>query len=174
MRIIAKTLNRKTGNNFKITFAFTFIMLHRILAYHLAALVLLTNIGIPVFTHVCNGQGKEWSSVLLPARSCCSKKKEEAKPCHSIKRHACGKEGVQPKPCCENKTSLAQLHSTFLSDLESWPVKKLEIAPQAFYAAAISTEFSFPLTTCFPFQPHTPPLPLHGRSLLISKQVFRC
>lgn len=149
-------------------------MLHRIFAYHLAALVLLTNIGIPVFTHVCNGQGKEWSSVLLPARSCCSKQKavKQDKACHVADR-GCEK-GIQPKPCCENRASVAQMHADFLTNLEAWSVKKLDIALPALTLASEPISFLLYFSTSFPFRPHAPPVPLHGRSLLIFEQIFRC
>ena len=151
-------------------------MLHRIFAYHLAALVLLTNIGIPVFTHVCHGQGKTWSSVLLPARSCCSKKKSdnEVKPCHADDR-SCEK-GMRPKPCCENHTSLLNTKSDFFNSHSTW-VSKVKTSQQEFdaiFSISLIPDFSSPSLSSFSFQPHAPPVPLHGRSLLIFKQTLRC
>lgn len=149
-------------------------MLHHIFAYHLAALVLLTNIGIPVFTHVCHGQGKVWSSVLLPARSCCKKKKvvKEVKACHAAERNC--EKGIQSKPCCENHAALLKTKSEFFNPLPAWVFNPLQ---QAFVALPVTDStpgFSSFSHSCVPFQPHAPPVPLHGRSLLIFKQVFRC
>ncbi|MBK9016426.1 MAG: hypothetical protein IPM82_21455 [Saprospiraceae bacterium] len=148
-------------------------MVKRILAYHLVFLVLLTNIGLPVFTHVCNGQGKEWSSVLLPVRSCCSKKAEATKSCNSPKSGHC-KKGIKSKPCCENHTSLVQLNGSFLANFQTWSVKKLDIALPVFALANQAIVFPFSTSTFSSFQPHAPPVQLHGRSLLIFEQVFRC
>lgn len=148
-------------------------MLQRILSYHLAILVLLTNLGIPVFTHVCHGQGKEWSSVLLPARSCCSKKAEPEKPCQNHKSAHC-KKGINSTPCCENHASLAQLNTNLLADFQAWSVKKVEIVLPAFVLTNHSIVFQSNSTAFSSFQPHAPPMPLHGRSLLLFEQVFRC
>lgn len=149
-------------------------MLRSILAYHLAFLVLLTNVGIPVFTHVCNGQGKSWSSILLPARLCCGKKKE-TKPveaCHVADRSC--KKGIQSRPCCENHAQLLKTQSDFFNPLSVWVVKTLQqdfVALPLSYSAFVFSAFS---QTFSSFQPHATPMPLHGRSLLIFKQVFRC
>lgn len=148
-------------------------MLQRIFAYHLAALVLLTNIGIPVFTHVCHGQGKEWSSLLLPARTCCSKKAEATRACHTQKKGHC-KKGIQSKPCCENQSLLAQLNASFLGDFQNWSVKKLDNAMLAFAIANQALFFPSSTSKFSSFHPHAPPVPLHGRSLLVFEQVFRC
>lgn len=148
-------------------------MLQRILSYHLAILVLLTNLGIPVFTHVCHGQGKEWSSVLLPVRSCCSKKAEPEKPCQVQKNTHC-KKGIKSTPCCENHASLAQLNTNLLADFQAWSVKKLDIVLPVFVFANQAIVFQSNSTTFSSFQPHAPPMPLHGRSLLLFEQVFRC
>lgn len=149
-------------------------MLRKLFAYHLAALVLLTNIGIPVFTHVCNGEGKSWSSMLLPARSCCSKKKQmkSVEACHVASRGC--EQRIQSKPCCENHTQLLKTQSDFFNPLSEWVSKTLH---QDFVALPLSDSafnfFTFS-QSFFSFQPHAPPVPLHGRSLLIFRQVFRC
>jgi|GEM_PF-3404049 len=148
-------------------------MPHRILSYHLAILVLLTNLGIPVFTHVCHGQGKEWSSVLLPVRSCCSKKAKPEKPCLDQKRAHC-KKGIKSTPCCENHASLAQLNTNLLADFQVWSVKKLDIVLPVFDITTQAIVFSSTSAAFSSFQPHAPPMPLFGRSLLIFEQVFRC
>lgn len=165
----------KTAHNLKITFAFGFNMINRILAYHLAMLVLLTNVGIPVFTHVCHGQGTVRSSLLLPSGGCCAKKRQVAQPaqaCHSIGK--CEKAGIQPKPCCENKVSIARTNSDFSDELPAWALKNLGdifVSPPAPVAVTLVSAFSQHFIS---FQPHAPPVPLHGRSLLVFKQIFRC
>lgn len=156
-----------------VNFALNVFMIRCILTYHLIALLVLTSIGIPIFTHVCNGQGMSWSSVLLPAKSCCSKKKAGAKACHGITKMGC-KKGINSKPCCENHTDWAQMESAFLANFEDWPVKKLEIISPAIPAILLPVNFSSFYTTYFSFQPHAPPLQRHGRSLLIFEQTFLC
>lgn len=150
-------------------------MIRRILAYHLAMLVLLTNLGIPVFTHICHGQGTVRSSMLLPFGGCCAKKRQAEQPaqaCHLTKK--CEKQDNLSKPCCENKVSLARTDSDYSGGLTAWVLKSLSdifVSPPAPVAAVFVSTFSRHFTS---FQPHAPPVPLHGRSLLISKQTFRC
>ena len=149
-------------------------MLHRIFAYHLAALVLLTNISIPVFTHVCHGQGKAWSSVLLPARSCCKAKKEAkpAKACHPSEPSAL--QGIKPKPCCENHTGFLKTKSDCYNPLSVWVTKTFQLDFVALPFIDLPLCFSSFSQSGFSFQPHAPPVPRHGRSLLIFEQIFRC
>ncbi len=150
-------------------------MINRIIAYHLVILVLLTNVGIPVFTHVCHGQGTVRSSLLLPSGGCCPKKRQVAQPaqaCHSTGK--CEKAGIQPKPCCENKISIARTNSDFSDELPALALKSLGdifVSPPAPVAVTLVSAFS---THFISFQPHAPPVQLHGRSLLIFKQTFRC
>ena len=150
-------------------------MINRILAYHLVILVLLTNVGVPVFTHVCLGQGTVRSSLLLPPGGCCAKKRQVAQPaqaCHPIGK--CEMAGIQPKPCCENKVSIARTNSDYSDELPAWALKSLAdifVSPPAPVAVTLVSAFSQHFIS---FQPHAPPVPLHGRSLLVSKQTFRC
>jgi hypothetical protein len=165
----------KGGYNLKITFAFGYNMFQRILAYHLAILVLLTNVGIPVFTHVCHGQGTVRSSLLLPSGGCCGKKQQVEQPvqaCHSTKK--CEKPGIQQKPCCENKVSIARTDSDYFDGQGAWALKSLGnifVSLPTSSATIPTSAFSQHIIS---FQPHAPPVQLHGRSLLVSKQTFRC
>jgi len=163
------------GNSFSTFAVLLMIMLQRFFAYYLATLVLLTNVGIPVFTHVCNGEGKIWSSILVPKETCCSTKKQ-ANPqsdCHTEVAPQYVQQ-VHPKSCCQSYTDLLQIQSDFLAAGESSHSKNMDQAllPLPVFAAFFSAPalHSAPLS----FHPHSPPVPLHGRSMLVFKQVFRC
>lgn len=147
-------------------------MIRLILTFHLAAILLFSNVGIPAFKHICHSQGKTWSSVIIPAKSCCSKKKLQtvSQPCHSNKSEA----GLSSRPCCENQQDILQLDVDYL---------------QGHLALTKSSQsFDFPGTLVFNSsydlaansngkriqKSHGPPQNLYGRSLLITQQVFRC
>lgn len=147
-------------------------MIQRILAYHLAFLILFTNIGMPIFTHICHGQGTVQASLLLPTGGCCSKKQASKKSCHAAK--SCKKPGLNPKPCCENRVSLASADSSFTNNVINWSLKNLvDIfnSPATPIANFVVSTFS---RRAISFLPHAPPLQLHGRSLLVFKQTFLC
>ena len=147
-------------------------MLRKVITYHLAVLLLVTNIGIPVFTHICHTQSKSWASIYVPAKSCCSKKKAGmTQECHNpIKERA----EINRMPCCENQQDLIQLNASFLQSL-----CKSDQGTAHFYLATSDIHI-----LRIPFhenedafnsqKPHGPPEHLYGRSLLISEQVFRC
>lgn len=151
------------------------IMVHRILSYHLAILVLLTNLGIPAFTHVCHGQGTVRSSLLLPSVGCCGKKRQVEQPaqaCHSTKK--CEKLGIQPKPCCENKVSVARTDAGYFDGQEARVIKRLSDILVSLPTSVVAMPILASSYHFVSFQPHAPPLQLHGRSLLVFKQTFRC
>ncbi len=149
-------------------------MFQRILAYQLAFLVLFTNIGVPVFTHFCNGQGKSWTSVFGLGSSCCSKKKAaKAKVCHPANVDA-NKKGIQPKPCCENKVKFQNQQSEFSNTIPSLEGNNFQKAVLPAINGADFNSFSISPNRSISFQPHAPPVQLHGRSLLIFEQAFLC
>ena len=149
-------------------------MIQRIIAYHLAFLILFTNIGVPVFTHVCNGQGKSWTSVFGTGRTCCSKKKaKKEKNCHPVNL-AVSKQGIQSKPCCENFVNYQQQQSECYNTLpfgEGQHPQKAVFLPHPDFSFVPFTIVKGNSTS---FSPHAPPAKLHGRSLLIFEQTFLC
>lgn len=149
-------------------------MIQRILAYQLAFLILFTNIGMPVFTHVCNGQGKVWTSVFGLGHSCCSKKKAtKAKACH-LSNPTAKKKGIRPKPCCENRVTFQHQQSEFSNDIQSLEGSDFQKAVIPAITSADFNSFSWSSDISISFQPHAPPDKLHGRSLLIFEQIFLC
>lgn len=146
-------------------------MIRQILTFHLAAILLFSNVGIPVFKHICHSQGKTWSSVVIPAKSCCSKKKLTGiNPCHSAKSET----GLASRPCCENQQDILQLNVDYLQSYLA-----LTKASQTFdFIGTFVYNSKYELvadSNCKRFhKAHGPPRNLYGRSLLISQQIFRC
>jgi hypothetical protein len=150
------------------------MIIRKILTFHLATLMLVSNVGIPVYRHICHTQAKSWSSIYIPAKSCCSKKKNKTitSPCHPSGPE--NKAELKGMPCCENQEGFLQLGIDFL---------RMQTENES-AGSVMSFEGVFNLTSTSPVQfhsssfpsnkPHGPPLILYGRSLLISQQVFRC
>jgi hypothetical protein len=154
--------------------AFINCMAKRIIAYHFAFLVLLTNTWVPIFTHVCHGQNKTWSSVLVPAKSCCSKQKDnKIKACH-LEKHDVKNKGIRQTPCCENRAAFLHEHFDYSNAFSPLTVKALQKALPALGSSCWIPLNSFSENIEFSFRPHAPPLKLHGRSLLIFEQIFLC
>ena len=145
-------------------------MIHRILAYHLAALLFLSNLGVPVFTHICKGMGRSWTSVLLPARSCCSHVKKVAETPASTKQAGCCAQKVKAGSCCENRVSLVQLDC----DLPVPPGPGLSIDDAPDYLATSNVPYTATFVVSTSFFPHDPPWPDQAKTLLLKYQVFRC
>lgn len=156
-------------------FIFCCLMMRQIVTFHLAAILLLSNVGIPVFTHICHGQGKTWTSLYVPAKSCCTKKKLSTNSfaCH-IPAKDNDSSSIKSRPCCENKDGLIQLDSDFAQKLPvfiKWSQTSLIFAVSLINQSlpGFLERESYSIN-----KPHGPPIQLHGRSLLISQQVFRC
>ena len=150
---------------------FCFLMIRQILTFHLAAILLLSNVGIPVFKHICHSQGKTWSSVVIPTKSCCSKKKVTGgNSCHTPKSET----GLASRPCCENQQEIISLSVDYLQS--HLALTKSSLIDD--FVGAFVNNHKFDLVTnsdhnSLP-KAHGPLRTLHGRSLLISQQVFRC
>lgn len=150
-------------------------MIRRLLSYHLAFMMLLTNIGIPVFTHICHGQGKSYSSIIIPAKSCCSKSSDEKQVglCHIPSTRSEGL-SIEARPCCENHNGIARLQSDLiLSGTGSMEKisEKFSLSPSSYIDLLVTSEY---ISSEEVTQTHGPPKRPHGRALLISHQVFRC
>ncbi len=146
-------------------------MLRQFLTYNLAFLLLLTNIGIPVFKHVCHTQEKSWSSLYVPAKSCCKKEKNTGGLCHLPP--ADNQTEFSSKPCCENHNGLIRLDIEFYCSYPGWDQSEQQVVAFADHIPVFSLSAFTPLFHSTG-SPHGPPVILHGRSLLIAQQVFRC
>jgi hypothetical protein len=138
-----------------------------------AAILLISNIGIPVYTHICHTMARSWSSIYVPAKSCCNKGGKGMAP-QNTPVNISDFPSISQRPCCENQHGFIQLQSEFIQYLP-----QLLSAASTYYADAdVFHNFSLSLyvteSTKLSCKPHGPPLSLHGRSLLISEQVFRC
>ena len=149
-------------------------MVRQFLTYYLIILLITSNIGIPVFTHICHSQAKSWSSICLPAKTCCSKKNssDTLKPCHPspIKNGS----GIKSRPCCENHSSLVKLAIDFIPKhmVNENPLQDLIINNTPAFECFDTTTF---FSSCFSSnKTHDSPLLLYGRSLLIFEQLFLC
>jgi hypothetical protein len=149
-------------------------MAKRIIAYHFAFLVLLTNTWVPIFTHVCHGQNKTWSSVVVPAKSCCSKQKDnKIKACH-LEQQEVQHKGICQTPCCENRAAFLHEHFDFSNAFSPLTVKELQKALPILGSYSCASLNSFSENIDVSFRPHAPPIQLHGRSLLVFEQIFLC
>jgi hypothetical protein len=139
----------------------------------LTTLVLLTHIGLPVYSHVCRGQEKTWHSVIVPVESCCTDR-QKVRPCDDLPDAGSG-QTLEKLPCCQDHTTVAGLDTDFTKNHTSFLVKVWPLAG-LLQAVPPFIEFLQPVhsTSCFSFHPHAPPDRLWGRSLLLFKQSFRC
>jgi hypothetical protein len=144
-----------------------------ILSFCLTALVLLSHVGIPVYTHVCRGQEKTWHSIAVRASTCCSGS-ETMQDCADPKPTT-GQTTWQKQPCCEDHTAIAALDTDFTKSQSSFLLKSCPAYAVAWPAPAVGPWLPMVFSSRFTsFQPHAPPPRLWGRSLLIFKSVFRC
>lgn len=151
-------------------------MLHRIIAISLTVLMLLTNVWVPVYSHICNGRGQAWHSILLPAKSCCSKSRTRNR-CHPPASATTPvQQGLKKKACCENEIKFVLAASRCTAELSGWSLLTSQLSP---LAALPQQAFQCPYLPVvavpgfLSFWPHGPPAPLSGRWILIFKQVFR-
>ena len=146
-------------------------MARRILALHLSAILLISCLGIPVFTHVCHTQDKSWSSVFVPAKSCCSKKKDPAsKSCHEAIK---SEPGFSKRPCCENFNKLLQQDCDYIQTIVVQGNPAVDLHTQVMDLYSLSWDQPV-YNSSLPLTAHGPPKALYGRSLLISEQLLRC
>ena len=146
-------------------------MIRKFLSLSLLAILSFSSIGVPVFSHVCNGLDKKWTSILIPHSNCCSNAGIEKGNCN-IPPESDRDCQVSKAPCCENEVAFAALNSkyttlsqslvTFLLSpaLPGSPVEITESNPG--YVQDLKFYASCDI-------PHR-----YGRSLLIFEQLFLC
>ena len=147
-------------------------MVRRIFIIKLATLLLICNVGVPVYTHICHTMGKSWSSIFRPAKSCCSKRmqKTQVNTCHFPQTETSLRKGL----CCENQQEILQLHVDYLQNQLSKDKTKPTPDIHVSYAFASLKHVFSSISNCWYSKAHGPPGKLHGRSLLIAQQIFRC
>lgn len=143
----------------------------RLLAYNLAGLVLVVNLGVPVFTHACSGMGTTTTSFFLPFIRCCEHGMPVEDDCEETPEPICcganGKSG-----CCDNNISFEQLHGDLFFSLteNNIHVDKLLLSGVA-YSHLTPEEVSI---SSISFYPHAPPGPDPPKAIRLKYQVFRC
>ena len=149
-------------------------MLRQVLSYTLIGLLFSSTIGLPAYTHICHTQSKTWSSLVIPAKSCCSKKKKsgEITYCHILLTS--NQSAIKKRPCCEDELGLLQISSDFIQHESMY----MPLPPTIALASHVTGSFAYSTVSIeqpLPGnKPHGPPLNPFGRSLLIEHQVFRC
>lgn len=146
-------------------------MLKRAITYHLAFLLLLTNIGVPVFTHVCLGHGTSWTTPYVPMHLSCAKEAAGATETSCGERKACCSSSSTSKPCCDNTISFEQadIDQVFAAVEEIYLSK---VVPQLFFVTQWILQPE--LSTQVSFQSHAPPLLPQGTNLFLLHRVIRC
>lgn len=146
-------------------------MFRQILSIPLVLLVLISNIGLPVYSHICNGRGKTWHRIARKPSGCCSSSKMVI-TCH--REHCSPVPALQPRPCCENRFRLVQ--ATLPDFLVAGAEVHVPVLPSPLQHVVVPQPLSFlvaPILRTPCFWPHAPPLLAGGRFLLQLIQVFR-
>ena len=130
--------------------------------WFLIVLIFFGNIGVAIYTHVCEEEGS-FTSFFIPDDSHCEKKLNELPAC-------CQKK--QKKDCCHNETKIFKVKSDYSTSCIklSFDSPSLVVEKHFFelnFNPTISNEDSLSFSGIDP-----PPL-LYGRKILIRNQVFR-
>lgn len=149
--------------------------LRRLLAHHLALLVFVSQLYLPVNTHVCHGMGKIWSAIWVKPDSCCKNTKAKI-----FKIHVHSEQTQRSKlewkqlPCCESHISCLALAAQYVKSASSSVAKSPETT-QAISCPLLklcSSFLSFQNPLCILL--HGPPPPRSGSEILTWHQVRRC
>jgi hypothetical protein len=151
-------------------------MLRHLVTYHLLAILLVSRIGIPVYSHVCHNVEGSWTSLYMPANACCSWTFMQSSRGCCKTAVSTGQAQVKQVPCCENRSGFLAINSAFalltkgLAKSQAQLLAETPIVVDQWIAA---TAFNRENSHSAP-KTHGPPAGFHGRSLLISQRVFRC
>lgn len=149
-------------------------MLRKFLAYFLISVLSLSSVGMPVFTHMCSGMGKAWSTLFVQPNACCAGLNSHSGKlkCMSLPEANSGCK-MKKMPCCENKVSFVALSSNYTfqqgsshlpSLVFSLPWAQINSFDNGFYY--LHSKSLLPLSKGPPMR--------YGRSLLIFEQRFLC
>jgi hypothetical protein len=149
-------------------------VLRKLLTYHLLLILLISRIGIPVYSHVCHDMAESWTSLFLPANACCSWTfQENGHGCCSATVASCAT-AIEAAPCCENRTELLALNSGFVLLAQTFSKAQFNHVDATFFTLPGIAMIGKSHQPILDSKSHGPPMALHGRSLLIAEQVFRC
>ena len=153
----------------------TFVpMIRKLLTFMMLAIVLVSRIGIPVYSHVCHDLAESWTSLYLPANACCSWTFQQSGHGCCTTTEACAETNIAAMPCCENRTDLLSLNTSFLLLTQSLSKDQPDhkVAFDSSLAELLLSAETQSATA--EHKPHGPPASHFGRNLLIDNQVFRC
>jgi len=130
--------------------------------WFLTFILFFGNIGVALYTHVCEEEGS-YTSFFVPDNSHCEKKLSELLAC-------CQKK--EKKDCCHNETKVFKVQSDY-----SISLLKFSFAPPFLAVEKLFFELNFNPTfnneENVAFSGSDPPPLLYGRKILIRNQVFR-
>ena len=137
-------------------------MIRFITCWFLTLILFFSNIGVSIYTHVCEEEGS-FTTFFFPDNSHCEKKLSELSTCCKNK---------QKEDCCHNETKIfkqrSEYSSSFLEFNFDLPFLAVE---QHFFELDFNPTFSNEETLAF--SGTDPPPLLYGRKILIRNQVFR-
>jgi hypothetical protein len=129
----------------------------------ISVLLLIGNIGIPIYTHACKEDGV-FRTIFFESKHC-EEKQSQLPSC-------CQKEKSKKDDCCHNETKIIKLKADYSTAFSKIKVETNEIA-------FAQNNFTFIFSSTL-FQNETkkysgidPPPRLSGRQILIQNQVFR-
>ena len=105
--------------------------LRRLLALKLTLLVLVSQLYMPVHTHVCHGMGKSWSALWVKPDSCCKNKNSKSVENHIHHEHP-EQVDLQWKqlPCCENHSSCLKMAGQYVKSVSKSVSKSVVKTPE--------------------------------------------
>ena len=146
--------------------------LRRFLAFFLLVTLTFSSVAMPVFTHICSGMDKTWSSFFVPPSSCCAASASKEGKCESISMENQGC-WLSKLPCCENDVSLVALGANYTLQIYSEVCFSSLIANLETHFSQFGIDF-YTNPPCQTIAFDHSPTPRFGRSLLIFEQLFLC
>ena len=132
----------------------------------------ISTLGIPVYLHACHAQARTWSSVYIPAKSCCSgDARALSSPCHTSDRKSYP--SFYKKPCCESHHGLVQLAGDYFQAPSTWKNLPDFISSHALFENVFCQASLF-APEIIGYSSHGPPVKPPGREILIAFQRFLC
>ena len=159
--------------NLKVFVYFRFAMMRGILLVYISLSLFLSQANLPLFTHICHGMGKTWTTLIKPTKACCGKRKKDLREHHlaSVQPKSC--DTVDKSPCCEDHIQYASLSVELIKQVLKNFSRDGGIS-NAVYSLHGGICSSNSLLHSGIVHVHGPPVKLSGRDLLIAHQLFLC
>lgn len=149
-------------------------MLRVFLTFFLISILSLSSIGVPVFTHVCNGMEETWVSFFVSPKACCAKSPvNKTTTCCKQINEGSDIPLIKKSPCCEDSITFEYPASDFVSSFHPAQKKQITSSPSFFFLDNRGDDFT--IETIQPeYYDHRVLTSRYGRSLLIFEQLFLC